>query len=53
MSFEMASSNNDFNFKRISFNPFEFPDGKIFPDDRDLYLNHFDGTTFKIRKPHI
>ena len=38
----MAPKNPEFDFKEISFNPFEFQDGKIFRDDRDPDLNHFD-----------
>ena len=42
MSFEMAPSNFDFDFKQIFFNPFESSDWNIFQDDRDPYLNYFD-----------
>ena len=41
-SFEMAPKNSEFDFKEISFNRFEFQDGKIFQDDRDPDLNYFD-----------
>ena len=42
MNFEMAPNNFEFDFEQISFNLFEFQDGKIFQDDRDPDLNNFD-----------
>ena len=53
MSFEMAPSNFDFDFKQIFFNPFESSDWKIFQDDRDPYLNYFDEINIASRKRHI
>ena len=35
MSFEMAPNNFEVDFEQISFNRFEFPNGKMFQDDRD------------------
>ena len=37
----MAPNNSEFDFKQISFKPFESPDGKIFQDDRDPDINYF------------
>ena len=42
MSFEVAPNNFEFDFEQISFNPFQSPDGKLFPDNRDPCLNYFD-----------
>ena len=42
MIFEMAPYNFQFDFRKISFNPFESSDGKFFQDDRDSDLNYFD-----------
>ena len=38
----MAPNNFEFDFKQMSFNPIESPDGKTFQDDRDPDLNYFE-----------
>ena len=40
--FQKTFKSIKFDFEQISFDPFEFPDVKIFQDDRDPDLNYFD-----------
>ena len=46
----MAPNNFEFDFKQISFNPFESPDEKFFKDDRDPDLNYLDEINIQRRE---